>query len=271
MEYNSQCRPTEIGSYAFYGCKSLTWNALNFPESVNTIDDYAFGNCEKFTSVVIKPHITKFGNYVFTGCTSVTGVTIEESEEALSLGHGCSKGSGYGLFNDCPLYSVFIGRPLSYTYFVNNEFTPFTGITSLEKARLGKKLTVVRNYLFYGCTHLNEVTSCAVTPPTANTNCFANYDATLYVPKGSVTAYKNAAVWKDFYSIIGVDIVDSMLGDIDGNGKINITDVTSLIDYLLTGNASEINTTNADVNGDGRINITDVTDLIDYLLSGQWN
>ena len=91
------------------------------------------------------------------------------------------------------------------------------------------------------------------------------------MPKGSVSAYKNAAVWKDFYSIIGVDIVDSLPGDVDGNDKVNITDVTSLIDYLLAGNTSVINTTNADVNGDGRINITDVTDLIDFLLSGQWN
>ena len=271
MEYNSQFKPTSVGSYAFSGCKAMTWDALNLPQSVKTIGSYAFSNCTKFTSLVIKPHITTINDYAFYGCTAVTGVTIEESEETLSLGYGCSKGQTYGLFNDCPLYSVFIGRPLSYNTSSNYGYSPFAKLTTLEKARLGKKLTLVPNYLFYGCTHLNEVTCCAVTPPTANTNCFANYDATLYVPKGSVSAYKNAAVWKDFYSIIGVDIVDSLPGDVDGNDKVNITDVTSLIDYLLAGNTSVINTTNADVNGDGRINITDVTDLIDYLLSGQWN
>lgn len=52
--------------------------------------------------------------------------------------------------------------------------------------------------------------------------------------------------------------------DVDGDGNVNITDVTALIDILLNGTSS-----NADVNGDGVISITDVTDLIDILLTGQ--
>jgi hypothetical protein len=48
----------------------------------------------------------------------------------------------------------------------------------------------------------------------------------------------------------------------------NIADVTALIDYLLSGNASAIDLTAADVNGDGEVNIADVTVLIDLLLNG---
>lgn len=55
-------------------------------------------------------------------------------------------------------------------------------------------------------------------------------------------------------------------GDVNGDGNITITDVTVLIDYLLS-ETSPINSANADVNGDARINITDVTSLIDILLS----
>ena len=267
--YNSQCKPKSIGTYSFYDCRSLTWDALKLPQSVNSIGEYAFQNC-KFTSVVIKPHITSISNYAFNGCESMTNVVIEESEETLSLGYNYSAGSqsgGRGLFYDCPLTSVFIGRPLSYstTY---NGYSPFANNKTLIKARLGKKLASIPNYLFYGCTYLDEVTSCAATPPTANANCFANYNATLYVPKGSVNSYRNAAVWKDFYSIIGIDIVDDKPGDVDGNSKVNIDDVTSLINYLLSGNTNGINTTNADVDGNGRINIDDVTALIQKLLSG---
>ena len=112
------------------------------------------------------------------------------------------------------------------------------------------------------------MTSCAATPPTANANCFANYNATLYVPKGSVNFYRNTAVWKDFYSIIGIDIVDDKPGDVDGNDKVNIDDVTSLINYILNSIASGINTTNADVDGNGKVNIDDVTALIQLLLTG---
>ena len=57
-------------------------------------------------------------------------------------------------------------------------------------------------------------------------------------------------------------------GDLDCDGFVNISDVTSLIDYLLSGEDSQISTKNADVDGDGAINISDVTELIDILLRG---
>lgn len=58
-------------------------------------------------------------------------------------------------------------------------------------------------------------------------------------------------------------------GDADGNGKVNIEDVTTLIDYLLV-EGSEISP-GADVDGNGKVNIEDVTTLIDYLLRGEWS
>ena len=57
-------------------------------------------------------------------------------------------------------------------------------------------------------------------------------------------------------------------GDVDNNGTVSITDVTELIDYLLSGDSAAINTAAADVDRDGNINIADVTSLIDKLLSG---
>ena len=59
-------------------------------------------------------------------------------------------------------------------------------------------------------------------------------------------------------------------GDVNGDGSVNISDVTALIDYLLSGTVSGINLGGADCNSDGSVNISDVTALIDYLLSGHW-
>ena len=59
-------------------------------------------------------------------------------------------------------------------------------------------------------------------------------------------------------------------GDVNKDGHVNIADVTALIDYLLSGDASSIDTTAADCNLDDSISIADVTALIDYLLSGAW-
>lgn len=57
-------------------------------------------------------------------------------------------------------------------------------------------------------------------------------------------------------------------GDTNGNGNVNIADVTFLIDYLLAGCQSSFHTENADMNDDGSVDIADVTALIDRLLQG---
>ena len=59
-------------------------------------------------------------------------------------------------------------------------------------------------------------------------------------------------------------------GDVDGSGTVDITDATTLINYLLYGNANPFVEDNADVDYSGDIDITDATTLINYLLYGNW-
>ena len=82
------------------------------------------------------------------------------------------------------------------------------------------------------------------------------------------TVIYNGSVAKNIDVVISKPAVTR--GDVNGDGSVNISDVTSLIDYLLTGNASGINLSGADCNQDGSINISDVTTLIDYLLTSSW-
>ena len=58
-------------------------------------------------------------------------------------------------------------------------------------------------------------------------------------------------------------------GDVNGNGTIEIADVTELIDHILNGNAA-INLVNADCDQDGNVNIADATALTDYILNNRW-
>ena len=60
---------------------------------------------------------------------------------------------------------------------------------------------------------------------------------------------------------------DFLRGDVDGDNNVNISDVTTLIDLLLSG-AEMIPAADCDL--DGNMNISDVTTLIDFLLSGNW-
>jgi hypothetical protein len=53
-------------------------------------------------------------------------------------------------------------------------------------------------------------------------------------------------------------------GDVNGDGNINVTDVTTLVNMILGVVPTDMVT--ADVNGDGKINVSDVTALINIIL-----
>ena len=57
---------------------------------------------------------------------------------------------------------------------------------------------------------------------------------------------------------------ESIPGDVNDNGEVNISDVTILINLVMSGTST--GSSNTDVNADGSVNITDVTTLINYLL-----
>ena len=59
-------------------------------------------------------------------------------------------------------------------------------------------------------------------------------------------------------------------GDVNGDVNVNISDVTALINYLLSHDATGISLEAANCNQDSTINISDVTALINYLLSHSW-
>ena len=111
------------------------------------------------------------------------------------------------------------------------------------------------------------VNSLAKTPPVIDYDTFTSTvrsNATLRVPQGTMEAYKAAQYWKDFQHI--EEIPGAGPGDVNGDGQIGVSDVTTLIDKILAGEDVSIY---ADVNGDGSVSIADVTALIDMLLASQ--
>jgi hypothetical protein len=65
-----------------------------------------------------------------------------------------------------------------------------------------------RNQTFFGCFRLTSITNLNPVPIEINSNVFQDMNqstCTLNVPIGSVTAYENALVWKDF-NIVGIEV-----------------------------------------------------------------
>jgi hypothetical protein len=142
-------------------------------------------------------------------------------------------------------------------------------VTSITEVELPSTLVEVRASAFSSITGITRVTCLAATPP----SCVSDFtdavyaNATLYVPMRSLELYRNAEVWSNFQHIEGIDTGDEpvTLGDVNGDGKVNISDVSALIGYLLD-DSNEICTANADVNDDTHITIADVSILISMLL-----
>ena len=55
-------------------------------------------------------------------------------------------------------------------------------------------------------------------------------------------------------------------GDVNEDGYVNVSDVTTMIAYILGNPVEKINIDKADINSDQKINVSDVTELIAYIL-----
>ena len=87
-----------------------------------------------------------------------------------------------------------------------------------------------------------------------NKLCYPNAAMTI----GSQRAYFQLADW----------LVDSSMGDVNGDGKISVTDVMMLVNHILGNTSDSFIEENADVNGDGKISVTDVMVLVKKILQG---
>ena len=198
-----------IGDWAFDGCSGLT--SVVIPNNVTSIGTRTFHNCSDLTSVEIGNGVTSIGSNAFSCCSDLTSVEIPNSvicigDSAFSsclgltsveIGTGVTS-IGYYAFAYCRgLTSVEI--PNSVNSIRRGAFSGCSGLTSVV---VGNGVTSIGRYAFDGCYGLTSITSLSQTPPTVEYRTFTNYDATLYVPYGSKTAYSTAEYWKDFTNII---------------------------------------------------------------------
>lgn len=96
---------------------------------------------------------------------------------------------------------------------------------------------------------------------------------TYYLDTGFSYWFETVMILDSDYEIVGYNAnvikyapLVYIVGDVNGDNRVSISDVTDLIDYLLTRHTSIV-LDNADVDDDGNIRISDVTALIDKLLN----
>lgn len=149
--------------------KSMFGNTLIkniiLPKYTRSIGWDAFVNCIQLETIQIPSKISYIGASAFNYCTSLKTITFEGN----SLTH-----IDNWAFSDCPIKSIYI--PAS---------------------------VIQIGWGAFSCPQLQEIHMLGENPPTVgNSSPFANFNATLYVPKGCATKYWAAPIWGDFKNIV---------------------------------------------------------------------
>ena len=183
---------TSIGDYAFRYCDGLTsisvesgnpmydsrnncnaiietsTNTLIFgyqntiiPNSVTSIGDYAFYNCDGLTSIEIPNSVTTIGIQAFYSCSGLTSIEI----------------------------------PNSVTTIGNWAFA-YSSLTSVE---ISNSVTTIGD-LAFDCYSLLSIKCHSEDVPKTSTTAFDNCpsEMNIQVPEGSVDLYKSAEPWKNY-------------------------------------------------------------------------
>ena len=133
---------TSIDRYAFSRRSTLT--DIIIPNSVTSIANAAFAHCTSLTNITIPSSITRIVNDVFYGCTGLTSVTIPNSVTRID---------GYAFYRCSSLTSINI--PNSVTSIGRGVFS---GCTSLASVTIPNSVTSMENDVFLGCSSLTSIT-----------------------------------------------------------------------------------------------------------------
>ena len=201
---------TSIGTQAFTGCSALTSisiNSIPTMENENAFDEWHFTNTEiavpdeKYQTFLADEFWGKFTHYKHP---SLLGFTLDEATGTYSV-----KKSEYALDED---FTGMLEIPAQYNScdvvaIEANAFAPGTdqpALTALTGVTIPEGIASIGANAFGGCTGITKVIN-KVTAPLSGDNCpddafdnaiYAN--STLYVPFGSLDAYKSSAPWSKF-------------------------------------------------------------------------
>ncbi|MBQ5933800.1 MAG: leucine-rich repeat domain-containing protein, partial [Lachnospiraceae bacterium] len=115
---------------------------------VVAIGSSVFKGKTQFVSVIIPSSITSIGNNAFQNCSNLKSVSLSSGLETL----------GYGVFENCKsLTEITIPKSLtSSSSGVNHKDGTFAG-TSLKTVYFEEGVTEITEWLFAGCTSLEEI------------------------------------------------------------------------------------------------------------------
>ena len=224
-----------IEDEAFYGCTNLHPFVL---ESVTTVGRSAFEYC-KIDGLTLHKNTTVVGSRAFAN-TKITSLTFLEEgittvNDSLFFNAKFTKGGthtitlptgvttiGASAFENCNVTNVPIPNGVTVIgerAFANSEVAIVTlpeGLTDinssvfenckhLKTVSIGDKISSIAGNVFKGCTELRAITIATTNPPIIRGEGLfstASKLTDIFVPAGTVDAYKRAEGWRNYAHLI---------------------------------------------------------------------
>lgn len=258
----------------FYACCGLTSLNLSGWDTENvTCMSEMFRLCVSLTSLDLSgfntENVTDM-SCMFFDCSGLTILDVTNFNTKKVTKMNC-------MFGDC-----FSLNNLDITGFITDNvkdmsamFIECKGLTSLDLSGFNTQNVTEMNSMFSECNNITTIYA----GPDWSTGKVIDADDMFYkctsLVGGMGTTYDANHTDKTYARIDGgvsnpgyfTAKAATQTGDVNGDNFVTISDVTALIDALLSQDMTSVNQLNADVNGDNQITIGDVTALIDMLLS----
>ena len=250
---------TYIGDGAFANCVDL--KGITLPETIEFIWGHSFKNCTGLEYIKLPDSLKSLGDGTFSSCTSLKEVVI---------GSGLTRINPETFSMCINLEAVTIGANVSAI-----EPYAFSNCEKLESIEIPEDVAAIGFNAFSGCKSLKDITVC-------NRNCeifdsgetFCNeksedgncvYSGTIYGYKNS-SAQLYAKKYGYKFEIIEGTEDDEVLGDVNGDGVLNVRDAAYIAKFSAQGRTAEL-PMSADFNGDGKVNIRDAAAIAKHLVS----
>ena len=140
-----------LNNYVFCNCEGLS--SVTIPQSVRIINGNAFMDCKRLANVDIAPSVTVIGSQAFYGCTDLTSITIPRSVNIIES----------EAFNSCPgLTGIIVESGNSYYDSRDNcnaiiKTATNTLIAGCQNTVIPNSVTAISGDAFKGCNTLQSI------------------------------------------------------------------------------------------------------------------
>ena len=262
---------TEIGRGAFMYCSFLP--SIHLPQALTTIGNSAFSGCDGLTSITIPKNVNNIGESAFSSCDNLDSIIVDEENvtynsrdncNAIIMGSsliaGCNSTiipssvtaieknafSGSGItdielpnsvtaigdyaFSNCHKLSSIVLSPS----LIEIGRGAFMFCSVLSSIQLPSTLIKIGNNCFSGCSSLVDIESNIGDPFEINDNVFDVYEtATLYVPVGASSKYRQVSSWNKFSTI--EELSSPVIGVFELNGIYYEPDESNTFATVIAG------------------------------------